>query len=260
MAYRRRRKSKGIWFPLITTEERAGFGGNDCYGVGQSSVITFTGQSPITTAIFPLVPDNAGFVQPTNSLSELSDDITQYGWMCKRILGHWFVGVEQSENDTWKNLQIDAGVLVADADPQAQNAPAGGNPTAVASADALQFATTLDYSPGAVATIARPWMFRRTWFLANRTAGTAVASVESMNFDLPANNTFLGTQKEGTWVDIKSRRHVKPRERLFAAISVQPIWTDGPSQDGGPQNVTILTKLVLRAFGTLTRPRLGGTF
>lgn len=257
MAYRKRRKSKGLWLPLIANTPAKGQVGQDIYPVGQRWGLLTTLTNTIVTGFVPLVPDTRGFAQVTNTVSEWSDDITQYGWMCKRVLGQIWCGIEAATADTWANIRVTAGVFVADEDPSAQNIPAAGV-AGLISADgtAAAFAATLDYSPQANSALTRPWMWRRSWIMQNPLSTHVGRSLIGSNQN---NFAFAPGLSTGPYVDIKSRRHIKPGERLFLAVSASP-WDSYAADDSYGSTTAVRIFSDLRVFGSLTRPRPGGVF
>lgn len=254
--YRRgRKKRSGLWLPLvsgITYKDESGTGN----AWGYDDAISTAMDASMVTSFDALVPDARTPNPVTNNQDELSDAITQYGYMCRRILGQIFVGVQAMSNDSWGNIAVTCGIFVADQDAEAESLPAGvpADPivTGLSGADA---AATKIYSPDANESIGSPWMWHRQWWIQNPSS----QSTHYKTFGANQNNfAFTPALKNGPWVDIKTRRHVKPGERLFLATSLRCL--DGDHTSTWASTTTVRMRTNLRLYGSLTRPRRGGTF
>lgn len=262
-----RRKSKGLWLPVLGT------GGVDLFEGGTTGVAAFAtggmaspadGQTT-STVVYPLTTDNAylefdGVADAGASLSDATPGQgTLYGIMCKRILGVLEVAYQQAAKDSVHNLVVGAGIFVAPATE-------GAGPTYYPmGCPSNAFTSNLDeasqrgythYSPLANTTKTFPWMWQRQWTLSN---GNSTSTSHTGLFAYPPNNVYSMGANEGPRVDIKSRRHIRPGQRLWLAMSIQSLDIDNTEYEQH-DSVVMRWKYNLRIFGSLTRPRPGGTF
>lgn len=261
-----RRKRRGLWLPVLGTD------GVDL-DTGQLGVAAFAtggmasppdGQTT-QTVVYPLTTDNAylefdGVADAGTSISDATPGGGSLnGIMVKRIVGTLEVMYQQVNKDCVRNLVVGAGFFVA---PATQAAGPTYFPTG---APANAFSSNLDevstrgytlFSPLSNTTKTFPWMWQRQWLLAN---GLSSSTAHPENYNLFSTNIGNNGAQEGPRVDIKSRRHIRPGQRLWLAISIQSLNVDATEYTQHDM-VNMRWKYNLRIFGSLTRPRLGGSF
>lgn len=254
---RYRKKSKGRWLPLFGTPGVSdSAGGTDNVLWGLNGVITSPAKgNRVTTVITPLVPDTSGIseVSIANLDRTWSDELaTQYGWMCKRIVGTLRIFIPQGSSTTApRNILWGAGIFVAGEHPGAEEVPAGANADLSSTGlSAAQDETFLAYSPLASAATTNPWMWRKTWMVCN---GLAAGE----NLGLFTTNNATPNLQDSDVVDVKSRRHIKPNTRLYLAQSIVQFPLDDTDFTG---SYLCQWRADLRAFGSLTRPKQGASF
>lgn len=254
------KKKRGLWLPLLGDngyiDESGQTSRHPAWGL-DFGITTGTSRSMVT-AFEALVPDasNPNPALATGGINELSESITQYGYMCRRILGDIKIAIAQVANDTWCDMSVTAGIFVADSDEVDINYPSGvRTDPLVSTLSDEDLANGQKYSPDANETVTFPWMWIRNWWLAN----SASSNSNNQHFGAEPNNfTLAAGIKNGPWVDVKTRRHVKPGQRLFLAVSVRSM--DGLFGATFTNTTTVRVKTNLRMYASLTRPRRGGTF
>lgn len=253
----RRKKVRGLWLPVVSNRDALGHPGSDRIPYQGTVTKLSTGlDDSVITTFTPLTTDAASWsgAVPTDSLDQGLG--AQYGYMLRRILGHCYVAAEAKNADTWGAIIVAAGILVADQD-SSTDAPAGvaqALPLVSGSSDDEAFETRT-YSPWTANSVQSPWLWIRHWLIGNNNtshAGAPQIGVGSNNF------AFASSMKSGPWVDVKSRRHVKPGERLYFALSIAALEGDGTNTYAATTYVHVVTNF--RMYGNLTRPRRGGVF
>lgn len=187
-------------------------------------------------------------------------------YICKRILGNLFVVNNSSfilsgADTTAPAIQVTAGFFVSRAAPPAE--VNGGMVPIGSSADVgIQRA---NYDPDHPDTAREPWMWRRTWILGNAgyrgyiddNGGGNLSGLAGWS-TWPSNNGH-GSLRDGTQIDIKSRRRIRNDERLFMAVSMKPMPWGGlnPNFAG---NISCEIGVNVRLFGSLVKARNSSNF
>jgi len=214
MAFRRRRKARGIWVPQL---------GFNRGSLGDLRVTTFDG----TVALGPLrsdvFTDERAFLvdfkpETFTGITTTLADIQGNGLSIRRIVGRIYV------------QHISEGFLEPD--------PFDGAPAAALVTAAFMIRRTDDGGVNSIANAnminpqlmdntSDPWIWRQTWLLGNNfDAGryplppnnpVNVTDPHDVQ-DFESNNTFSGNAKD-CFFDIKTRRNVLNEERLFFQIN-----------------------------------------
>lgn len=194
-----RRKPRVVWLP---TDPSFAVDGNM---QGGSNIGTFfidvAGPSAIGLSIIgdiPLVIDNQ--LTPVPGTTSLAD-IESSGYRLRRIVGKVFVAVQQV-------VQDDAGAVVATVGFIVRRVNPDGNPSLAAARR----------NPTFQENIPDPWIWRRSWLLANGSSSNAETTfVDSANF---SNMEGGPSALDGPHVDAKTARIIGPEERLFMTASI----------------------------------------
>jgi len=161
-----------------------------------------------TGSIVPVIKDkSADPIEPTNTLADLYNS----GYRLRRIVGKIWLAAEQSGEATPPAAICTAGFMILRTD-------ALGEPLNV---------DTDAYFPNIIDTAPDPWIWRRSWIVANHTSsrgstgGFETPSVARVGG--PNNNYGVGGNMDGPHVDAKTARIVGPDERLFLICSTTAI-------------------------------------
>lgn len=240
---RKRRKAKVIWLPSDINNRLATAPSPATIGTQSQTIIAvFTanplGATPVTAEI-PIVKDFAGggiasfITDPNSTLSDLENS----GYRLRRIVGKLNFIVNQNvatiAGDPTQFL-VTAGFIIRRIDPNL-----GTSLASVGAAGLDINVTTFD-------NIMDPWIWRRSWLLADQSvAATALNPSAAVT---PGSNmqSYAGGNSDGPHVDAKTARVVGPEERLFLSVTVEGI--DGAAQ-GAPGAVLLVGDL--RVLGSM---------
>lgn len=194
-----RRKPRVVWLP---TDPTFAVDGNM---QGGSNVGTFfidsAGPAAIgfaTNADIPLVIDNQ--LTPVPGTTSLAD-IESSGYRLRRIVGKVYCALTQVVQDDAGAVLVAVGFIVRRVNPD-------GTPAFAAARRQPTFQEN----------IPDPWIWRRTWILANGSSSQVETSfVDSANF---SNMEGGPSAVDGPHVDAKTARIIGPEERLFMSASV----------------------------------------
>jgi len=234
----RRKKPRVVWLPSDITNRlgKAPLAATSDLD-SQTIIKIFTanplGATPVTEEI-PIVKDFAstaggGFrVAQETTLA----DIISTGYRLRRIVGKIsFAIAQKNANDdidpsTW---HITAGFIVRRIDPNLG--------TSLASVGAAG----LDISTVTFEAVTDPWIWRRSWNLADQQATLADGSpVPQSKVYPPSNDLYGGGNLDGPHVDAKTARVIAEDERLFLSVTVEGL--DGTAQ-GAPGAVIMIADL-----------------
>jgi len=219
----RRRKARVVWLP-VDLENRLGKAPviADNANLDSSHIIHIFTMPPLgdpaLTEEIPIVQDGQGsglglgLTLQDKSLA----DIEQSGYRLRRIVGKLFFGMAQ--DDQADPTDVAAGVVTAGFIVR-RVGPAG-----TSLAQQSSGATGELISTATLNNISDPWIWRRSWLLANT---KAPGLSDGTTFPITTNIQY-GSALDGPHVDQKTARIVGPEERLFLSVTCQGI--DGNSQ------------------------------
>lgn len=241
----RKRKAKVVWLPA-DLENRLGVAPGKASIANASSTIIkiFTGPNlgdPADSEEIPIVKDFG----PTTGQGILVEDsatladIEQSGYRLRRIVGKLgFSALQGAAGATATIFHVTAGFIIRRVDTDG---------TSLASASAAQ----RDINVANIANHMDPWIWRRSWDIADTTAAAVATDPNSAAF-APSNYSFAGNF-DGPHVDAKTARIVGPEERLFLSVTVEGI--NGAAQ-GVPGGVLLIGDIrVLASMRTNTGNR-----
>lgn len=225
---RKRGKAKVVWLPM-DLENRLGVAPAVATSGVQSSTIIkiFTAPplgDPFLTEEIPIVKDFAG--GPGGLVATQGAtlaDLEQSGYRLRRIVGKLgFSAIQDNAIDpngatTW---HITAGFIIRRVN-QDGNSTASGN----------SGPTGEQTSPSNLNNIADPWIWRRSWDLANRSDNALLVDPNAVSFR-ESNYLYGGGSYDGPHVDAKTARVVGPEERLFLTVSIEGINGNAQSPPG----------------------------
>lgn len=236
-----RRRPKVAWLPPALDNRLGVAPAVTSSGLTSGSFIaTVTGpglSGLSSTAEIALVKDfsNAG----TGAVQTLTDltlaDVQSSGYRLRRIVGKVVCLAFQDEAVTGPTIfKVTVGIMV-------RRVNDGGQSTA--STAGLNF-ENLDV--GNIQNFSDPWIWRRSWMIANKTPGALVLDPNSAV--LPGSNIFGygGSVHESSHVDAKTARILGPEERLFLDITAEGV--NGNAQDD-PGAILVVGDL--RVLGSL---------
>lgn len=252
MAYRRKRKFKGTWFPVYGTDVEP----NDIPAMGiQQSIVTQSDGS-VATVISRVIPDEP---QEDASFSTLNQLVGQE-YALRRIVGKlavvWTGSSGSATPQSVVYAKVAAGFFIARADPTTPDLPLG--------VTAAGFGSTANpdeynsFSPLSPEAIREPWIWRRTWVLSKSVFGELSEGESVASFSAaPPSNLWFGSLLDGGHIDAKTRRRTHSDERLYFAISAAN-WP----YVGGDAGYTLTYDwdLDVRLFGAMRRAQNKGAF
>ncbi len=255
--FRKRRKQKVTWFPLL------GFG----YGDSQNTW-NVTGLASLSNTdqellkIVPLVwdaPLESAGAGGSDQAHQLVDFVGNE-YSLKRIVGKFLAWID-SETNTGANgpqaIQVVMGLFVARAD-DSSGALGQDVPIGFGGADTASL-----YSPDHLDTAREPWIFRRRWVLGNNLFGGDGSDADhpvqgAHYFPFTTASGYGAGIFDGPNVDAKIGRRIGNDDRLFMAISVKPFplgfeWNS-------TANFALRWSFDARVLGTLRKARNRSTF
>lgn len=194
---RRRTKPRVVWLPP-TNANTLGNAGTAAYQIFAVDVADAVGDFAVGE--IPITIDSQS--DPLDANTSLAD-VESAGYRLRRIVGKIFCGVRQTALNTPRTIWVTAGLIIRRADPitglsYASNFPGGGQT-----------------SPGEIENSMDPWIWRRSWLLANNLSTSFVPFFGL----LPESNLEFGSAVDGWHVDQKTARLVSNEERLFLNVS-----------------------------------------
>lgn len=233
----RRRKRRVQWLPNTGTDlisVARGTNPADCASALELNFLTdgAIGNTIVTT---PLVLDaspqesEAGAPLATIQKTGLNQN-AEWGYMLRRIVGKYFIGVAQLGNGTgFSFVWLKQAIIVRRTDPET----------------GLALASPQGEDPTLLGNVTDPWIWQRSdvFPVANQTTvpvGQAASLTAIGNSQLP--NSNCGGTKDGPAFDIKTARRLGPEERLFHHLSIQglPLSTSSGNVDANTLQVYCL--------------------
>lgn len=208
---RRRTKPRVVWIPQDPTHTAA----LDSGSTTQTFILDVVGDVGAQVAgEIPLVIDT-----PADGLFSTSDitlsDMFNSGYRLRRIVGKIWATVQQVAENTPRVIVVTAGIIVRRVDPAD-----GTISLAAASAGAPSI-----INPGQIENTPDPWIWRRSWLLANNLAASGGSIFSTLQ--LPESNLEMGSVADGPHVDQRTARVVGPEERLFLDVGANVISPNG---------------------------------
>lgn len=241
-----RRSRGGTWFPVLGSR----WGTEPEYNittiqVGTAQLHDDRADGPVQN-IWPLTKDltqeptegNTGFIN-------LRDFVEGQNYVIDRIVGEIPLNIRDLQEShsnpaqNWWYAQVAAGIFVAKVSDADQSLPMG---------------VDADYDPFACDNAQNPWMWRRTWMLADPQANT-------LRDDFPISNTNYVGDSSGSHIDIRAKRIVRREERLFLVVAA--IGWNGDQVITNPVTTTqswVQGVCDLRIFGRMKRGKNPRTF
>lgn len=218
MAFRRRRKRKGIWLPVlghnlsatgVLLENSLEILNQQ---VGPLHTDIFTEERPLTFDISPQVNWNPANVGTLPSLA----DFIGGGYSLRRIVGkchvqHVTAGNQEQGSEAPAAVRVTAYFMVRRVD---------GTGGSIASASEL--------AGNLADNIQDPYIWRQTWILGGTFDATRYPANQGQADvqDFPSNNVFDGGSRQQPFFDIQTRRTVLAEERLFFAVTTKAMPLD----------------------------------
>lgn len=243
---RKRRSSRVTWFPNTGAQ----FLGNRFISLNFNQLVPeLSDGTPVAqgnTSLFciPITRDYTKQAQAGSTDASLRDYVEGQDWALKRIVGSIFVNIQGSAQTAavaWPRVLVTCGLLIARAE------------------EVSQAATDLDdgeIDPQAVDNIDNPWIWRRTWYLANPLSTTSLEIA-----GMPSCNMLYGGNMSGPFIDSKVSRRVTKEHRLFFAGSIFGASQSGLTVSGTKiQQVTANVWSDFRILGSMRKARNVSSF
>lgn len=253
---RRRRKTRGTWFPNIGTAN------NDEDNLqGRFFQLNFPGGSEQILAISPLTFDEPRTDDTLGASDASLADVIGSEYVLQRIVGKLFIArhaalttVNGSEVDAQPAVLVSAGFFVARANDTASG---GGINTPIGSASAAEARD--NYSPLEVDTVREPWIWRRTWVLGASPTGPNNLQPANAQSALryPPSTAWYGSVADGPHIDSKVKRRVRQDQRLWFSVSA---CTYPPQTAVDTGQLAVLGYLDYRLFGSLRKAQNSSAF
>lgn len=259
MAFRRRR-SKGTWLPRLG--HRPETDPDTMASLTDAIAVDVPADGSPIFGIIPITYDSPPEGGVTTGDRYDLAAIVGSEYICKRILGQIFVSRGSlplaDRGTTTAAVHVTAGIFVARRDDDIEhNTPIGYFDSSLQ--ENLQ-----NYSPDRQETAMMPWMWKRDWMLGDPQA-TAFANFNNPNLYgasfFPPTNVGLSL-KEGTHIDVKTRRRVAKDHRLFLVVQARG-WPYSPTSSflTVPTNdAPLYVGFTCRLFGTIVKPRNRSSF
>lgn len=244
---RRRRRSRGTWFPTLGQTAGGESAENDISGRDLELDLDGTTGS-LQTATYDLTYDYPK--EPTDASQDKSlADIIGSEYVLQRIVGKCFLEYSRgADNDDAFAALVCAGFFVARADDAGEKPIGEGN---LAYEDYNRA-----YSPLEVRTQREPWIWRRTWLLCDDLLYNTAAAGFAPRF--PKSTALYGSVADGPHIDSKVKRRISSDNRLYFAISACP-YPVGSYAEGSTFG-KISGWLDYRIFGSLRKAKQGSAF
>jgi len=214
VAQRNRRRPRVVWLPNTNVNSLDQATNSAGYHIFIHNLLGVVAGAQVTSVTPVVIDDVQNPISATNSLS----DIENSGYRLRRIVGKIFVAAHQVAGDTPSAAIVTCGYIVLRVDPLT-NLP-------------LQNAGF--YQLGAIDNWGDPWIWRRSWIVAN----TAATNAPTQPFAIGAANSTnyrVGGNADGPHVDAKTARIISAEERLFLVSTSTVIGSQtddqGPSMD-----------------------------
>lgn len=210
MAFRRkfRKRARTVWLPNESGDTDHNYR-DFSLDVPLLPSATSTVIAALTVDYPPEAVQNAGPQPPTVA------DYVLNGYRLERFVGKVFLGMAQligadqpAQNYYPTSALVGAGLIVLRVDEGT------GSP--------LRVATPNEYSPLVDDNERDPWIWRRTWVLANDLGQPNAPAADALA-QAPRSNMDYGSVMDGPHIDTSSKRFIGPEERLFFVASATNI-------------------------------------
>lgn len=238
-----RRKRKVTWFPNLGTIWDGGeFQFHDSSLSGGTQAAQAQRAQGSSLDVYAVIPDFTVFTDGGTDHT-LRDDVEGQTWALERIVGRCHVEVDASQgpddqtdhNSFWASIQVAAGFFIARASDSDQSLPEG---------------TVDDIDPLLAGNTQNPWIWRKTWILANE---------QSFDVGAPATSNAV-IVPDGGYIDSKVRRYIPREHRLWFAISCVGWHGTQIQVVGGGQQPRAIYNLDCRVLGGMRRARNVSSF
>lgn len=281
--FRRRRKTKYTWLPVI------GEAGATFAGGPEGANDSFGSDFSLQALSDPNIPESQVIIGPVTFDHPTETSATLFGtrvdqttpmsvfmgneYLLKRIVGKVYVSIDSRV----VNVAAPSAALVACAFFVARagddSEASGSLPIGVSASSAESGQRLIDYNPLNSATAREPWIWRRTWILSPWGAGLLNSSNSPQNPSgenlldnlvdvgggyFPPTNVHYGDMQSGPHIDAKTARRIRQDERLFFVAAARAWKLHQAITDGAP--LPIVGHLDIRLLGAARKARNRGAF
>lgn len=260
---RRRRKSRGTWFPNLGTIGPASNPDDDDQGLWFQFVLPAVvagGGFATQTLVLPLTFDSIR-EDDADELDTNLADLIGSEYVLRRIVGNLFFSRDTATNATastnaggYKAVKISAGFFVSRQADDSQNRDL---PIGAQTADEIRE----NYSPSQNAVVREPWIWRRTWILGR----PDITGVNSSPQTFPSSNVDYNGSASNQYVDARTVRRVGQDDRLFFVAAARGLGSSFIDPFVNELAVTVQATSIkghldYRLFGSLRKARPQGRF
>lgn len=259
---RRKRRSKGTWFPNLGTSGAEGNDDDD--DSGRWFAFEFLANDQTSHDIIldltfdkPFEDELDGETQTGRSLS----DIIGSEYILRRIVGKFFAAIDQSRaGGAATACLLTCGFFVARSEDSSTETLGDAKPIGANTAVELRE----NYSPAAASTVREPWIWRRRWILSNpRFVNATTENIAAFGTGaFPPTTAAYGSVADGPHIDAKTIRRVGQDSRLWFAASCRILNVDWvlPFAPDFAFPIRVNCHLDYRIFGMLRKARQTGNF
>lgn len=252
---RRIRGSQGTWFPILGSSWTDEDTFNDTsFTFDMGGVFANRSLGPqvyITPITRDYTPQNIPSTEPVEQQPSLRDFTEGQDYILKRLVGNVDVicnsgqdpALPWSRSTYWSFIKATAGFFVARASDNDQSLPD---------------LTTIEIDPQDSRNAQNPWIWRRSWILANPAMNEPVSSGNTYEDELATNRSF--SDLRGPSIDTKSKRRIRREERLWFALSAIGWDNSRGTVSSASDQPFISGNLDVRLFGKMVKGRNSSTF
>lgn len=263
---RRKRKSRGTWFPTIGTFETQS-AVNDLAGF--YFTIPVAGDGTTTMVVAPITFDTPHETEDASAAEEPLVDFIGNEYILRRIVGKCFAGITQERADG-NDPSSAPGALFCSAFFVARAGDSTDNQLPIGMASETDNLGGRNYDPLHPDCIREPWIWRRVWLLGNSgqifgppneiadgSPTTAHAGFADPIASFPRTTAGYGSVADGPHIDAKTIRRVTSDDRLWWVGAVHRLPIDVTFEN---DTMHVNGFLDYRIFGSLRKARNRGNF
>lgn len=212
------------WFDVILTTASGTAAAGDRYSAGGSTVFSTV-----------LTLDDTPDVDAPDTGSSLSDFVQGQEYRLERLVGKSYGAIRQAATDNVNVAILGIGFAILPVQDASTTTPA---------------MLEDDYNPLNASNAQAPWIWRRTWLLANNLGGNV--------FYYPQSTSGHGSLGDGGHVDTRgARRRIRREQRLFMCVAASVV---DPGLGDQLESSNIHVAADLRVLGMMRRATNQSTF
>jgi len=237
----RRRGAKAAWFPIVGTLYNDGDRDQTWFDIiltTQSGTTTpgnrySANGNEVWSTILTL--DDTPDVDNPDTGSSLRDFVQGQEYRLERLVGKVYGAIRQSASDNVATAILGIGFAILPVNDELQAEPS---------------LSQADYNPLNASNAQAPWIWRRTWILANNVGPNV--------FYYPQSTSGHGSVADGGHVDTRgARRRIRKEQRLFMCVAASVVEGAG---SGNLESSNIHVAADLRVLGMMRSAKATSSF